>query len=259
MSLSDTAIVMTAWKRPQYLRRVLESWAAVRGVHDVRSFTIGLDPSERQQKMLDIVQQARDRHGLNITVIENPERYDNLGNPLETARAVFGSDPGVQFLVFAEEDLIVSDDVLDYLAWTDEQFRDDQTVLIACAHTEEGASYWADPRDVHLGTRFRCWIWASWRDRWDTVLEPTWDRTYSTGTPEHPGSGWDHHIDARIIPGGGYRTVLPAASRSQNIGKFEGVHASPGEYASTLNPSFREVYGLVDYQLSNISSSAGAQ
>jgi hypothetical protein len=251
--LGETAIIMTAWRRPQYLKRTLESWSAVDGVRDVHSFTIGLDPSERRVSMLDVIDRARMVNGLDITVRENPERYDNLGNPLETARAVF-ADPGVEMVVFAEEDLLVSDDVLRYFEWADESFRGDPETLIACAHSEEGALEGADPRAVHFSQRFRCWIWGTWRDRWESVIEPTWDRDYSSGSPEDPAAGWDCNLNNRIIPRGGYRTVLPAASRSQNIGKFEGVHQAPAEYAATVNPSFREQFGVVDYRLSSPQS-----
>lgn len=247
--MAETEIMMTAWRRPQYLRKVLQSWSQVRGIRDV-PIKVFLEPSDRQGQMLELIYEAQDWGVLDIGVHENPERLGVLVNPVESAGRMFRENTDLQYLIFAEEDLIVSNDVLEYFRWADKEFRDREDVLIACAHTTEGAKKEASPEEVHLGTRFRCWIWSTWRDRWEKVLEPTWDRNYGSAQHERDGAGWDYNIDSRIIPRGDYKTVLPAASRSQNIGKFEGVHADPSTYVHTLNPSFQPVREPVSYRLS---------
>ena len=108
--------------------------------------------------------------------------------------------------------------------------------------------------------RFRCWIWGTWRDRWFHTLEPTWDRAYYTGTPgtgQQVGFDWQHRPAGHPRPrpahqGHTYVCALPLASRSQNIGRFEGVHADASAYDGTLNPSFREKFGEVDYRLADV-------
>ena len=156
----------------------------------------------------------------------------------------------------AEEDLVVADDTLRYLSWADETFRDTPGVLIACAHSPDNPDPDADPAAVVLLPRFRCWIWGTWRDRWFNTLAPAWDRNYSTGTPEHPEVGFDYNIDLRVIPQGGYVCALPLAARSQNIGRFEGVHADASTYDGTQNPSFREKFGEVDYRVADVPAHA---
>ena len=66
MDLTRTAIMMTAWRRPQYLRQTLASWAKVDGVRDVAAFRVCLDPSDRLEKMLAVIAEARSEHGLDI-------------------------------------------------------------------------------------------------------------------------------------------------------------------------------------------------
>lgn len=254
----DVAIMMTAWKRQQYFRKTLQSWSEVRGIGDV-PITVFLEPSDRREQMLELIRDEQVMGLLSIDVFENPEQLGVLVNPVESAGRMFRENPGLRYLIFAEDDLVVSDDVLDYFLWVDRNFRADPETLLVCAHSAEGSTPQSDPSAVTVGTRFRCWVWATWRDRWEDVIEPTWDRAYSTGEHEGDGAGWDYNLDSRIIPRGGYRTVLPACSRSQNIGKFEGAHASPASFASTLNSSFRSVFGVVDYQLSSISVSTGLQ
>jgi hypothetical protein len=125
------------------------------------------------------------------------------------------------------------------------KFEDDQKVFGVCAHTAENTPADADETAVHLLPRFRTWVWGTWRDRWFDVAVPTWDRDYSSGNP----SGYDWNLDLRVVPERDMRCVFPLASRSQNIGKFEGVHAQPGEFDATQDPSFREKRGKVSYRL----------
>lgn len=239
--MGDYGIVMWAWRRPQYFRKALQSWAQVSGISRV-PMTVFLDPSDRTDQLIEIIHEAQDSGALDISYRINAERLGVLVNPVESAGTLFRENEKLQFLIFAEEDLIVSDDVLEYFAWCDKRFRNSWDILLACAHTEEGAQADADPAAVKFSSRFRCWIWATWRDRWEKFLEPEWDRDYTHG-------GWDVNINDRIIPEYGWKTVLPLASRSQNIGKWEGVHADPKDYAGTLNPSFQSVRGRVSYRL----------
>ena len=257
MNLANTAIMMTAWRRPQYLRQVLASWAKVDGVRDVAAFRVCLDPSDRLEKMLAVIAEARGEHGLDIEARVNPKQLGVSVNPVESGTAVLREHPDVDYLVMAEEDLIVADDTLRYLSWADETFRDNPEVLIACAHSPDNPTADADPAAVVLMQRFRCWIWATWRDRWFDVLEPTWDRAYYTGNiATGQQSGFDWNIDLRVLHGHDphtngqkYLCALPLAARSQNIGRFEGVHANPTVFEGTLNPSFREKFGETGYRV----------
>lgn len=256
MNLSRTAIMMTGWRRPQYLRRTLASWARVDGVHDVAAFTICLDPSDRTTAMLQVVHEAQDA-GMPVTAHVNPVHLGVSINPVESGTAILKEYEDVDYLVLAEEDLVVADDVLRYLTWADETFRGNPEVLIACAHSPDNPTADADPAAVVLQRRFRCWIWGTWRDRWFGTLEPTWDRAYYTGNQETgQQAGFDWHLDLRVIRGKDphtkgrqYLCALPLASRSQNIGRFEGVHADPTAFPATLNPSFRETFGEVEYKV----------
>lgn len=257
MNLARTAIMMTGWRRPQYLRQTLASWAQVDGIRDVAVFRICLDPSDRTDKMLAVIAEARGEHALDIQARVHPQHLGVSVNPVESGTTVFREHPEVDYLVLAEEDLIVADDTLRYLAWADEMFRDNPEVLIACAHSPDDPAADADPSAVVLQRRFRCWIWATWRDRWFGTLEPTWDRAYYTGNQETgQQAGFDWNIDLRVIRGHDphtkgqkYLCALPLASRSQNIGRFEGVHADPTAFPGTLNPSFQEKFGKVEYRL----------
>jgi glycosyl transferase family 2 len=239
----DTAVVLTAWRRPGYLKRALESWAQVRYVKMLREFTVYVDPSDRQDEILGVCRDAQPMLPV-MRVIVNPERYGVLRNPEQSMIRAF-ADPDVKFAVVADDDMLVSTDVLSYFTWSASEFEADEKVAAVCAHTPEPAHAQASEEEVHLLPRYRCWIWGTWRDRWENVIGPTWDGDYSSGEP----SGYDWNLDLRVIPGQKLTCVFPAASRSQNIGRFEGVHASPAEFAGTANPSFRAERNPLGYRL----------
>ena len=250
MNISDMTAGMWCWRRPRYLRRTLESWAKVDGVHDLRGITIALEPSERKDEMLAVIEDARTRHGLNITVRHNSQQLGVLVNPVVSGSAILNEDPGAKFLIAMDEDMDLSDDLLWYMTWAATRFEDDPSVFCVCSHSVSGAGPDADQGAVQLAQRFHVWVWGTWRDRWFDVAVPTWDRDYSSGDPSSGiPSGYDWNLDLRILLQRNLRCVLPVASRSQDIGQFEGVHASPADFRRTQDPSFRAHRGKVEYRM----------
>jgi hypothetical protein len=240
--LHRMAVVMTAHRRPGYLRAVLESWSAVRGVCDLALFRVSLDASDRIDEMYRVVLAS----GFMVDLVLNDPPLGVSANPVEAGSAVFRDYPDVDFLVLAEEDLLAADDVLEYMAWGAEQFRHRSEVLAVRAHPGKEGS---DASVCRLADGFSPWIWGTWRDRWGGILAPTWDRDYSTGDAECPEAGFDWNIDRRIMPRNGLKCLVPEVSRSQNIGQQEGVHALPADFPGTVLASFRGHHDPVSYRL----------
>ena len=86
-----TAIMMTAWRRPQYLRQTLASWAQVDGIKDVAEFRVCLDPSDRLDKMLAVIAEARGDYGLDITARVNTRHLASPSTPSRAAPACSAS------------------------------------------------------------------------------------------------------------------------------------------------------------------------
>lgn len=231
------AVVMTLWRRPGYTRKALQSWMTVRGVRELGSFTAYIDPSDRQAEVAELCETA------GIDVMMNPERYGVSMNPEFSMKRGFES--GAKFVIIADDDMLVSEDVLEYFRWAATEFEIRSSVAAVCAHTPEPTAADRPEDEVELLPRYRCWVWGTWKDGWEGIFQPNWDRDYSSGEP----AGYDWNFDLRVIPRLEKTCVFPAASRTQNIGRFEGVHASPGEFAKTVNPSFREKREPVEYRL----------
>lgn len=220
-------LVFTANDRPYYLQPVIDQWQQVRGFGDWAP-TVFLEPGPVADVMADIAEQA------GVAVVRNHTKYGVLRNPwhaIDTAMA------DADFVVLAEDDVLVSDDILDYFTWAAQTFADEH-VLAVCASTF--AKHCPPERVNHVqrGNHFTPLIWGTWRRRWADVLRDTWDHDYSSGTPEAPQSGWDWNINLRIM--GDWSIVSPMASRSTHIGLRHGTHTTmfsfPGSIAATFQP-----------------------
>ena len=176
----------------------------------------------------------------------NPVRFGVLVNPVEAVSRAFRKDPCAGFVVCAEEDVLVSRDVLAYFTWAAAEFAADPRVLAVCAHSNHEGT---DPTAVDLRQEFSALVWGTWRDRWDKVLEPTWDRNYSSGDAECPSSGWDWNLIARVIPRGRFLTVVPDQTRTQHIGEHEGIHCTAAQYQDFLIASFQRDQEPVPYRV----------
>ena len=262
VTLSSIAIVNTALKRPYYLKEVLTSWQAARGIEDVHSFTLALghDPDQFMPQ-LGAFDRFRKATGLGprgrVKVDSAAARTSRgMGRAIGEAGNHVFADPAVEFVVFGEEDVTVSTDVLELMAEMREKFAGDERVLCVCAHSAGGQGWHepgiglrggdADQEAVRLLPDFNPWVWGTWRHRWERVIEPAWDWECSKGPrPDQLGYDWS----LLRLTQGGYVNVVPDASRSQNIGQHGGWAANPADFEATQAASFRADRPSVTYRL----------
>lgn len=265
MNLSEMAVFVTAFRRPHYLERTLNSWASARGIHSIRQFTVELAWDQEQfPKMVEVIDAAKRDLGCPVRIKPNSSAARISRGPGRAIGEAFSArftDPGTAFVVASEEDVVVAEDVLEYFTWTASEFAGDPRVLIACAHTPAGQAWDepgtgprenpdADPDAVRLIPGFSPWAWGTWRYRWERVLKPRWDWECDSGGPMD--SGYDWQIATRIIPQGGYLVAMPLASRSQNIGRDGGWAADPAQFDATQSASFRPVREPCAYRVTEV-------
>jgi hypothetical protein len=222
------ALLLTAFDRPQYLAPVLDSWSGVRGLHDWH-LRVAVEPSSARDAVVELVDAFVRRTGHPDTeVVLNPERLGVLENPYVHLDALFAADHG--FVVRTEDDLVVSDDVLELFAQVAGTYADDPSVATAHAFSRDAPGPESPGPEVLARTSEFCpWVWGTWRDRWLNLIGPTWDRDYSTynGSPGFE-TGWDWNLNTRVFPTYGLHAVAPAVSRVRNIGKV-GEHGTPDD------------------------------
>lgn len=261
----NMALALTAWKRPHYLARTLESWHAADGVSELARVVVGVGRSDAYLDQLQLIREFRDRlsHAPvdiladSTAATSSPGMHRALG---ELGDAVFNPvfGPAPEFVVFGEEDVIVSSDVLRYMAWASLRFASESRVLAVCAHSvggqgwdahEPASDQDADQETARLRPYFNAWVWGTWRDRWNDVLAKTWDWECDSGG--ELDSGYDWNIATRVLPSIDGLCVVPDASRSQNIGRDDGVYCTAESFAYSRAASFMLRRDGVDYRLTD--------
>ncbi len=205
--MTDSQVVaFTTCNRPGYLRRVLDSWENVRGI-DKAQILVRAEPG-----CPEVHQMAREAFSGRAEVHVNPNRLGEADNQHAAIEAGFAT--GARFVILAEDDNLVSTDVLEYFAWADGYFADRPEVITVCTFRHHRIP--GGPAGVGLFDGFQVNTWGIWRDRWEDLIRDDW--------PRHKAEGWDWRITRHWCGDLGYRTALPCEARCQNIGEFGGVH-----------------------------------
>lgn len=190
--------VMPVYNRPHYLARVLESWQAVRGIDDA-CLIFQCEPG--CPEAVDLVRQKAP--WAQVTV-----NGRHLGNDQNMAAALgAGFATGAGFVIAAEDDVLVSADLLEYMAWAAERYADDKTVLAVTAWQDKPPG----PLD-EVGRAGWFWggaCWGMWRDRWDEV-SARWPPS---------GTGYDGYLWS-LCQSTRRACIQPAATRCKNIGEY---------------------------------------
>jgi len=250
---ADIAICTTAWRRPYYLRETLAAWERVRSISQIRLFQVSLGASDRLDEARDTIREFAGPIPHDVEVYEDE---GNLGpwavNAIALSRAF--ADPLVDFAFMAEEDILPADDLLEYVAWAKDEFRDEPEVLLVNAHSRCGQGWDgpdvkddpdADPAIIRLAPYFNQWGWGTWRDRFQKILLPQWDWDGTSGTAMQSGHDWN--IQLRSMRG--YVAVTPDASRTQHIGMLEAWAANEWTLSWSQAASFREHRDRVQFEL----------
>lgn len=236
------AIVFTAYDRPNYLRAALKSWAHVRHLHNWE-IVARIEPGLYHEQIRDIFLDFQETTGhRNMTVLVNEERLGVLHHPWVAMNDLF--ERYYDFVIRAEDDLLVSNDILEYFEWAARRWNAPHSA-IASVHgfSREGND---DPSGVELRPDFDPLIWGTWRHMWVNIIRDTWDHDYSTYNDE-PGNqaGWDWNLNTRVYPRNGLLGVYPSSSRVDNIG-VHGTHSTPENFYTA--PTFKKCREQQEYR-----------
>lgn len=230
------AVVFTAFDRLYYLEKVLKSWTKVRE-KEGWDFYFSVDDGPSAGRAVEIIRTNTSEwpSWCNIHIVSQPKNLGVLEHPYILFEEAFKK---YDFVLRAEDDLEVSDDILEYFMWASEEFKADESVATVIGYSEHDF-----PEGTNVAAcipEFGPWIFGTWKNRWSEYIGPTWDRDYSTfNDVEGNQSGWDWNLNTRVLPALGKVNVVPHYSRVNNIG-VTGTHAKVEEYvtSSTFRPSY---------------------
>jgi hypothetical protein len=222
-------IVFTVGGRLNYLLETLTSWSLVRGVSEATMIFLvepGCDSASlRNQKLLVSACLDARLMARQVLVTVNPEQRGVLGNPWHAMQTGFAMS---DFVILAEEDTPVSDDVLEYFSWARREYAGDLRTWAVCAH-QLGVPL-GDESAVIRSAHFSPVVWGTWGHAWRRWIRDTWTFDYSH-------NGWDWNLN-RVMAQNDGQVIIPARSRSQHIGEHGGAHCTPDMFADTVSWSW---------------------
>lgn len=235
------AIVFTVFDRPEFLEPTLESWLNVEYLDQYDIF-FKVEPSEKNNEVLNIIKNFSYKSGKDVKIMLNSTRRGVLLNPWEAIDLLVNKF-SYDFFILAEDDLIVSNDILNYFNQAIHKYSSQENVLCICSMND------TDLNDEYVFQEvdsFRVLVWGTWASKWNNYLRDTWDKDYSSGIDGGP-SGWDWNISLRVIPQNNLICIAPSTSRVQHIGSH-GTHVLPENYESTRLKTFKDKYIINDFK-----------
>lgn len=229
-------LVFTAYNRPYYLEPVINSWNKVRGLQEIPA-TFFIEPSDQYNDIINSVFNLNTE----VSTISNQERVGVLTNPWNALNTAF--ENGADFTILAEDDVIVSEDTLEFFNWAAIEYQTSYKTLCVNAFSRLGSG---KDNQVTSERSFSPLVWGVWKDRWETILKDSWDKDYSTGNTDGSEAGWDWNIN-RILQFREMNVLKPVNSRSDHIGEHAGTHMTPDVYDSSRGIDFQLVRGRQRY------------
>lgn len=232
-----TQLVFTAYNRPYYLQDSIASWNAARGLTSWDT-SFHIEPSNQMQAVVDIALQLN----TSVTLYPNRERLGVLVNPWTALNTAF--EQGADFVVLAEDDVVVSQDALEFFSWSAIEYATSYSTLCINAFSRIGGG---KDNEIIADAAFSPLIWGVWRDRWENILRDTWDKDYSSGKADGSEAGWDWNIN-RILQANNQHVIKPVNSRSDHLGQYAGTHMTPDLYDTSRGVDYVQVRGKQRYR-----------
>jgi len=230
-------LVFTAYNRPEYLNQSLATWNEARNLRFWNT-TFFIEPSPVENIIVDLAFTL----ATNVTVRINSEKLGVLVNPWTAINTAF-EDNDADFVVLAEDDVVVSQDTLEFFEWASEEYATATNVLCLNAFSQIGGGR---SNQLMKHSNFSPLIWGVWRDRWENILRDSWDKDYSSGNEDGSEAGWDWNIN-RILQEQNLTIIKPLQSRSDHIGELLGTHMTPDLFEASRGIDFSQIRGRQRY------------
>lgn len=181
---------MTAWKRPDLTKQVLDSLP--RGVPLYAS----IEPGNAETQEL-----ISKHHSLGAALV-NPNRLGITANTRQAMSMAFSDR--ADFVLHIEDDLVLMPTALNFIEWAATEFKDNDTIGTVACHS---LNRYDHPGEVAIQRWFGNQGCGTWRDRFES-MQDSW--------------GGDARAYARSIAGWqlqhGKRQAYSVASLAKNIG-----------------------------------------
>jgi hypothetical protein len=162
--MTNKAIAFTVFNREEFLKKTLHSWSKVKNLneYDIHFF---VEPSDKLNQILEIISSFK-------AVIESPNIVVTVNHKLKgcsanTFQALDLLFKIYDFVILAEDDLIVSDDVCNYFNYLEDRYRDSDDVVMISANNK--AKNMLNEYTVIPTNYFEGSVWGTWSKYWKTI------------------------------------------------------------------------------------------
>jgi hypothetical protein len=205
-------ITIAAYRRPEYLRQVLDSLqVALEYCPEFKPDQIVLGVDHGAEEWFTFASPHP------VKVIKWPEHLGVNEHPRRLLQYAF-MELGSDFNLHLEDDTVLSPDALRLAMWFQRTPNDAMTLSLYSASKAV-----AEPNKLRHRSDFGAWGWATSRAVWLRLLAPYWN--YKRDLP----IGWDWSI-SKLMAEKGLRAMEPDLSRVRNIGREKGTHQTPEGY-----------------------------
>lgn len=120
-----------------------------------------------EQDVLEVRQYLKSISGFkNITIFESNKNKGLANSIINGVTEIINK---YERVIVLEDDLIVSNDFLDYMDDALEFYKDDNNIWSIGGYAPPLKSFDHYRHDVYVTVRATSWGWATWKNRWDTV------------------------------------------------------------------------------------------
>jgi len=156
-------ITMTAWKRPDLTKQVLESLTKCYKIENYKLLAF-IEPGYDQ--VIDVFDK--------FNACEKQIVINNhvLGIAENTKQALSTAFNQSDYNIHIEDDTVLLPNALNFFEWCDDNFRDDHQIGTCSAYS--GNTSESLPTHAIIHRWFGCWAWSTWKTRWDYSLKNEW-------------------------------------------------------------------------------------
>lgn len=130
-------------------------------------FSDGYKNETDKNDVLDVRRHLKTIKGFKeITIIEREKNWGLAKNIISGVAEIINKYGKV---IVLEDDLIVSDDYLEFMNEALEFYKDDKNIWSISGYTPDLKCLKNYDKDVYLSVRANSWGWATWKDRWNSI------------------------------------------------------------------------------------------
>lgn len=240
------AVAFVAFNRENYFKDTVISWKKATENFQDWDYYFFLEPSENVKQMQKIIKLYFHRWP-NVNIIVNDRIFGNSLNIFSSIDTLFKK--GYSFVISAEDDAIVSNDILYFFQDAIGLFEDDDDAL-----TIQGNIFTKITEEEYLlvqSQEFIPRVWGTWKSRWDNIIKHEWIfYDHLNPFPENwngPG-GWDLGID-KILKQKNKNTVSPSKGRVAHIGEIGTYSAGFNHWQKEEAGELRESFKIKNFKI----------